>query len=288
MVLPSMGAPAREGPFPRCRSRIEQLRDVMQDEQIRARAGRDRVGTTLVVAELHEQSFFVKPFDDGADLPACEPLCGKVGRAIRHIQNGRPLVLCVLFRFHHSTQHVTNLGTLSPVRTIQIVLTTALFPCRLMVASRRQCVPQASTANRGGLAGACGFKQNVSQPCCVAALKIEGLAEYPSLVPTARVRGAQAIVLDLADIKDRSIAMRQIPRHHVHADFIPGSIQRMHERDLWRWAVLSSRTPAQGTGSSVANCGNDSEYQDIEIAFRRADHSATAKQHCQSSSAMAR
>ena len=31
------------------------------------------------------------------------------------------------------------------------------------------------------------FEQDATQPGCVAALRIESLAEYPSLVPTARV-----------------------------------------------------------------------------------------------------
>jgi hypothetical protein len=100
----------------------------------------------LIVAEFHEQSLVVKLLDDRADLPACKALRGKVRQQCHHVENGRPFVLCTLFRFHHNTQQVTNLGTLSPVRTIQIVLTTALFPCRLMVASMRQCVPQGSTA----------------------------------------------------------------------------------------------------------------------------------------------
>ena len=59
----------------------------------------------------------------------------------------------------------------------------------------------------------CGFKQNISQPSSVAALKVEGLAKYPGLVPTAWVRWAQAIVLDLADIEDSLIAARQTCRH---------------------------------------------------------------------------
>jgi len=126
--------------------RSGRLRDVVQDEQVRSLAGRDRVGATLVVAEFHEQRLVIKLLDDSADLPACKPLRGKVRQQCHHVQSGRPFVLCALFRLHHSTQQVTNLGTLSPVRTIQIVLTTALFPCRLMVASRRQCVPQGFTA----------------------------------------------------------------------------------------------------------------------------------------------
>src|ERR1700738_1282939 len=119
---------------------------VVQDKQVRPRAGRDRVGATLVVAELHEQSLVVQLLDDRADLPARKPLRRKVLQQCHHVQNGWPFVPCALFRFHHSTQQVTNLGTFSPVRTIQIDLTTALLPCRLMAASTRQCVPQGSTA----------------------------------------------------------------------------------------------------------------------------------------------
>jgi hypothetical protein len=64
-----------------------------------------------------------------------------------------------------------------------------------------------------GLARACGFKQNISQPRCIATLQFEGLAEYPSLVPAAWVGRAQAIVLDLADIEDSLIAVWQTRRH---------------------------------------------------------------------------
>jgi hypothetical protein len=51
--------------------------------------------------------------------------------------------------------------------------------------------PPSVRRNLGGLAGARGFKQNISQPRSIAALKVEGLAEYPSLVPPAWVRQAQ-------------------------------------------------------------------------------------------------
>jgi hypothetical protein len=61
----------------------------------------------------------------------------------------------------------------------------------------------------------CGFKQDISQPGRVAALEVERLAEYPSLVAAARVRWAQAIVLDFADIEDSLIAVRQARRHAV-------------------------------------------------------------------------
>jgi hypothetical protein len=39
-----------------------------------------------------------------------------------------------------------------------------------------------------GLRGACGFEQNITQPPGVTALKVERLAEYPGLVPAARMR----------------------------------------------------------------------------------------------------
>lgn len=60
--------------------------------------------------------------------------------------------------------------------------------------------PPSVRRNLGGLAGARGFKQHISQPRSIATLKVEGLAEYPSLVPPAWMRRAQAIVLDLTDI----------------------------------------------------------------------------------------
>jgi hypothetical protein len=59
-----------------------------------------------------------------------------------------------------------------------------------------------------------GFKQSVPQPHGIAPLKAQRLAKHPSLVPTAGVRRAQAIVLELPDIEDRPIAMRQM-RHHA-------------------------------------------------------------------------
>ena len=51
------------------------------------------------------------------------------------------LVLCTVLRFHHNTRQVTNLGALSPVRTIQIVLTTAPRHCAGDASSWRQVDP---------------------------------------------------------------------------------------------------------------------------------------------------
>lgn len=110
----------------------------MQGEQFRARARRDGVGATLIVAELYEQRAVVKLLNDCADLPPRKSLRGTVRQQRHDGQQGRPLVLCILCCVHQSTQQVTKTGRLSPTRTIQIVLTTALFSCRLIVASMRQ------------------------------------------------------------------------------------------------------------------------------------------------------
>ena len=73
--------------------RSGRLRDIVQDQQVRPWAGRDRVGTTLVVAELHEQSLVVELLDDRADLPTCKLLCGKVCQQCHHVQKRRLFVL---------------------------------------------------------------------------------------------------------------------------------------------------------------------------------------------------
>src|SRR5262245_38104961 len=104
----------------------------MQDQEVGARAGRDRVGAALIVTELHQQGLVVKLLHDRAHLPPCKLPRGEVLEQCDHVKKRWPVALCALLRLAHSTQHVTNLGTFSPARMIQIVLTTALFPCRLM------------------------------------------------------------------------------------------------------------------------------------------------------------
>lgn len=94
------------------------FRDVVQNQQIIARAWRDRVGATLIIAELDKRCFVVKLLNNRADLPAGEPMPGKIRQQCHHVQQGRAFVLRTLFRLHHSTQQETNLGTLSPVRTM--------------------------------------------------------------------------------------------------------------------------------------------------------------------------
>jgi hypothetical protein len=67
--------------------------------------------------------------------------------------------------------------------------------------------------NLRGLAETRGFKQNISQPSCIAALKIKRLTEYPSLMSAARVQWAQAIVLNLANIENSLVTIGQMYGH---------------------------------------------------------------------------
>jgi hypothetical protein len=50
----------------------------MQDQQVRPPTRRDRVGTALVVAELHEENLVINVFDDRAESPY------RLRRAHRH------------------------------------------------------------------------------------------------------------------------------------------------------------------------------------------------------------
>jgi hypothetical protein len=49
----------------------------VQNEQLRPWAGRDRVGATLIVAELHEQSLAVKLLDDQCADKHLRPLTAR-------------------------------------------------------------------------------------------------------------------------------------------------------------------------------------------------------------------
>ena len=85
--------------------------------------------------------------------------------------------------------------------------------------------------NRGRLAGACRCNQNVSQPSSVTMFETERLAEYPSLMPTARVRQAQAIVLNLTDIENNIIAIWQTHSYTVAQTYWRTSAQSSSARD---------------------------------------------------------
>ena len=166
---------------------------VVQDQQVRPRAGRDCVGATLLVAELRAKSW------RQAARRSCRP--DRAQAAAREGLSAMPprpretaFRLCVPFRFHHSTQHVRTSARSRRVARSRRSLTQHSFRSP----NGRIEAPMGSPSvhgNLGGLAGARGLKQSISQPRGVAALKVEGFAKYPSLVTTVRVRRDQAIVL---------------------------------------------------------------------------------------------
>ncbi len=99
-----------------------------------------------------------------------------------------------------------------------------------------------------GFGGTGGFEQNFAQPRCIAPLKTKGLAEYPGLMPTSRMRGVQTIVLDLARIEDCLIAVWQTRRHRgrlasYQMERKPiGIVPQRRTADTW----MSMRTFGQG------------------------------------------
>jgi hypothetical protein len=109
----------------------------MQGEEFGAWARRDSVGSALIVAEFDEDGLIVKQLGYSANLPAHKLLRRKILQQCHYVEKRWPF-LGTFCLSHQSTQQVTKVGTLSLVRTIQIVLTTALLSCRLIVASRRQ------------------------------------------------------------------------------------------------------------------------------------------------------
>jgi hypothetical protein len=83
---------------------------------------------------------------------------------------------------------VTNLGTFSPVRTIQMIPARAFFP---MSPDGHVKTPMGSPRigrSLQGLAKPCGVKQNISQPRYIALPNVERVAKYSRLVPATRVR----------------------------------------------------------------------------------------------------
>jgi len=89
-----------------------------------------------------------------------------------------------------------------------------------------------------GLARAHGLEQSIAQPRSVAPLKVEGIAEHPSLVPASGVRRVQAIILDLTDIEDSLNTVRQKVGHGGRL----AAARRWRTR--WKDAIArTSRTP---------------------------------------------
>ena len=65
--------------------------------------------------------------------------------------------------------------------------------------------------------GSSGLQQDTPEPSSIAALEVESFSEYPSLVTTARMQRAEAIFLDLANIKHSLTGVGQISRHGTAA-----------------------------------------------------------------------
>jgi hypothetical protein len=100
------------------------LRHIMKHEQVRQGAGGYRVWTSVVITELHEDGSAFEQLDDGADLATCKPVGSTIREEGYHIEKFRRTDRLDLPDRHHTAQHVTNLGTCSPVLTIHSVLTT--------------------------------------------------------------------------------------------------------------------------------------------------------------------
>src|SRR3972149_5688161 len=118
----------------------------MQNQKLRARAGRDRVGAALIVAEFHENVRGIERFHDRSNLPTLQALGRPIGQQSYRVERGRLLAVSISLGRHHSTQQVTNRGESSPVRTIQIVLTMAFRPCRDTRTSSLKRAPNWSVA----------------------------------------------------------------------------------------------------------------------------------------------
>jgi hypothetical protein len=96
----------------------------MKHEQVRSRAGGYRIWTSVVIIELYQDGPATERLDYGANLTTCEPIRPAIREEGHHIEKIRCPVRLDLPDCHHTTQHVTNRGTCSPVRTIHRVLTT--------------------------------------------------------------------------------------------------------------------------------------------------------------------
>lgn len=102
----------------------------------------------------------------------------------------------------------------------------------------------------------CGFEQSIAEPRCIAPLKTEGLAEYPSFMPAPRMRGVQTVVLDLAQIDNCLIALWQTVCHRG----------RLASHTVQRKPITSSASE------------NGGEDVDVQASFRLPHHSATANE----------
>ena len=97
----------------------------------------------MIVAELDKRRRLVERFHDGAGLAADEPMFRQIAQQRDRAERAEVYASWGCSG-HHRTQQVINRGFNSPVRTIQIVLTTARRSCREIATSTCQRAPQAS------------------------------------------------------------------------------------------------------------------------------------------------
>jgi hypothetical protein len=203
---------SRAGGFCAAARRSGRLGDVMQDQQLFPRAGSDGVGATLIVAELHEQGLVVQLLNDRADLAAASRGAGRsVSNATTSKRDGlsvfAPFSACIIAPKTGRTSACSRRF----VRSRSLLSQRFSFVARL---SRRGAnssprrPPQPGRPRRSVLLRA---KHHAATR--LATLKIEDVTEYPSLMPPARMRWVQAVVLDLADIEDSLFAERQALCH---------------------------------------------------------------------------
>jgi hypothetical protein len=107
-------------------------------------------------------------------LAARKPLRWKVRQQCYDVKKGRPSL--IPNRTHQSTQHVMNVGRLSPVRTIQIDLTLALCSCRPIVAKAPMSTP-CIRPDHECLGGTCGRRIEHLLAKRNRRAQVEGLSE---------------------------------------------------------------------------------------------------------------
>lgn len=61
----------------------------MENQQIGTLTRNDRICMALIVAKFHQGGFFIKCFDNGADLSARQTFLGPIGNQCDHVQHGQ-------------------------------------------------------------------------------------------------------------------------------------------------------------------------------------------------------
>jgi hypothetical protein len=78
------------------RGRSGRFRFVVQHQQAAARAGRHRVGASIIIAEFDQNGFVIESFNDGADLSPREALNRPVREEGDHIEQLQLLAVALI------------------------------------------------------------------------------------------------------------------------------------------------------------------------------------------------